>query len=80
MKKLIMILFAAAAFSCGDGSNRSSGANDGDLDGTGGDNTEMAEPDSTTMQSDTTSTNDMNRTQDNTETDRGEAGTERDSL
>jgi hypothetical protein len=78
MKKLIMILVAAAAFSCGDG-NRTSGANDGDLDGTGGDNTEMSEPDSTSVESDTTST-DMNRRQDNTETDRGEAGTERDSL
>ena len=79
MKKLIMILFAAVAFSCGDG-NRTSGANDGELDGTGGDNTEMAEPDSTTMRSDTTSTNDTDMRHDETETDGRDAGARRDSL
>jgi hypothetical protein len=47
MKKLIMILFAAVAFSCGDG-NRSSEGND--MNNT--ENTEAAEPDTTDMDSD----------------------------
>lgn len=75
MKKLIMILLAAAAFSCTD--NRSSERNDDAYDN---DNTEAVEPaDSTTVESDTTST-DMDRRQDDSDMDRGEAGTERDSL
>ena len=75
MKKLIMILLAAVAFSCGDG-NRSSERNDDAY----GDDTEVAEPaDSANVESDTTTTDDMNRRQDR-DTDRGEAGTERDSL
>lgn len=76
MKKLIMILVAAAAFSCGDG-NRSSERNDDAYDK---DNTEALEADSTTVDSDTTSTGDMDRRQDDGDMDRGEAGTERDSL
>lgn len=47
MKKLVMILFAATAFSCGDG-NRSS-ERDNDLDN---DNTELAEPDTTNVDTD----------------------------
>ncbi|HEY0654320.1 MAG TPA: hypothetical protein VGD65_14370 [Chryseosolibacter sp.] len=63
MKKLIMILMTAGAMtamSCGDGRTNES-ANDTD---TGGDNTELAEPaDTTSMESDTTSTQDMNQQQ-----------------
>jgi hypothetical protein len=60
MKKLIMIMMTAGALtavSCGDGQNsaRESG-NEG-----GTDNTEVAEPDTTSMESDTTSTQDMNQ-------------------
>ena len=55
MKKLIFILMAAVAFSCGDGSNRSSEREDDAKD-----NTEMAEPDSTDrIQSDSTLDKDM---------------------
>jgi hypothetical protein len=51
MKKVIMILLAAAAFSCGDGSNRASerGGEEGSY---GTDNTEQAEPDTTSIDSD----------------------------
>jgi hypothetical protein len=47
MKKLIFILMAAAAFSCGDGSNRSSERGPD----TETDNTEQVEPDTTGMES-----------------------------
>jgi hypothetical protein len=76
MKKVIMILMAAATMtvmSCGDGNRSSESANDTD---TGGDNTEVAEPaDTTTMQSDTTTTGDMDQRQDDNDMDRGESGT-----
>jgi hypothetical protein len=68
MKKLIMIVLAATAFSCGDG-NRSSERNDMDEN----DNTEQAAPDTTNTdeygrqdsemnEQDTTSTYDRNET------------------
>lgn len=68
-----MILFAAVAFSCGDG-NRSSEVNDDEIEDN---NTEMVEPADTvsTMDSDTTLTGDMNRRDDDGDMDRGEAGT-----
>ena len=60
MKKLILVLLAAVAFSCGDGSNRSSERDDGYNDM---DNRETVEPDtsdsnleSDEMESDTSST------------------------
>lgn len=63
MKKTILVLLAAIAFSCGDGSNRSSERDDGfdDMD-----NTETLEPDTTfdesdQMRSDTSSTWDQDR-------------------
>lgn len=46
MKKLIFVLLAAAAISCGDRSNRSSERENND-----GDNTETVEPDTTGMES-----------------------------
>ena len=58
MKKLMFILMAAAAMSCGDGSNRSSERDD-DATNTDADKTEQAAPDTATngsVQSDTTST------------------------
>jgi hypothetical protein len=73
MKKLIMILMAAAVMSCGDGNNNAS-ENTDDTEA-GSDRTELAEPDSTMMQSDTTSTGDMDQRQDDNDMDRGEAGT-----
>lgn len=61
MKKLILVLLAAVAFSCGDGSNRSSERDDGYNDM---DNRETVEPDtleSDEMESDTSSTWDQER-------------------
>ena len=65
MKKLILVLLAAVAFSCGDGSNRSSEREDGYNDR---DNRETVEPDTTEntlesdeMESDTSSTWDQDR-------------------
>jgi hypothetical protein len=58
MKKLIMVLMTAAAMtamSCGDGRNTARENDDDDMD-----NTEIAEPDTTSMESDTTSTRDLN--------------------
>ena len=51
MKKLILVLLAAVAFSCGDGNNRSSEREDGNNDM---DNRETVEPDTTqnTLESD----------------------------
>jgi hypothetical protein len=51
MKKVIMILLAATAFSCGDGSNRAS-ENGGEEGSSGTDNTEQVEPDTTNVDSD----------------------------
>jgi hypothetical protein len=62
MKKLILILLAATAFSCGDGSNRSSERGD-ELDNDVNDR-ELIEPDTTGMNGDsrdTTSTWDRDR-------------------
>jgi hypothetical protein len=62
MKKLIFILMAAAAMSCGDGSNRSSERDD-DMDNDA-DKTEQAAPDTATnggVQSDTTTMYDRDR-------------------
>ena len=65
LKKLILIFLAAFAFSCGDGSNRSSERDDGlnDME-----NTETVEPDTTStdmeseeMRTDTSSTWDQDR-------------------
>lgn len=55
MKKLIFIFIATIAFSCGDGSNRSSESND---ESQTEENypSEPVEPDSSEMQMDTTST------------------------
>ena len=72
MKKLIVILFAAVAFSCGDRSNQASEADDNNLNN---DNTEVVEPSDSTSMSDTTSTGDMDRRQDDGDMDRGESGT-----
>lgn len=60
MKKLIFILMAAAAFSCGDGNKSSERADDLD---DGMQNTEMAEPDSAGggIPTDTSSTWDRDR-------------------
>ncbi len=60
MKKLILVLLAAVAFSCGDGSNRSSERDNdyNDMD------RETVEPDTTSndqMESDTSSTWDQDR-------------------
>jgi hypothetical protein len=57
MKKLIFIVLAAVAFSCGDGSNRSS-----ERDDDAKENTELAEPDTTSdkIQNDSTMNDDMN--------------------
>jgi hypothetical protein len=57
MKKLIFILMAAVAFSCGGGSNRSSEREDDSKE-----NTELAEPDTTSdkIQNDSTMNDDMN--------------------
>jgi hypothetical protein len=62
MKKLIFILTAAAAMSCGDGSNRSSERDD-DMDNDA-DKTQQAAPDTATnggVQSDTTTMYDRDR-------------------
>lgn len=53
MKKLILILLAAIAFSCGDGNNRSSEAGSETEDAY---SREPMEADTTDMQTDTTST------------------------
>lgn len=55
MKKLIFILLAATAFSCGDGSNRSSERERDDMNNDLN-NRELVEPDTTGM-TDTTSVN-----------------------
>jgi hypothetical protein len=67
MKKLIMILMAAAVMSCGDGRNS---ARENEADEM--DNTELAEPDSTLTETDTTSTGDLDPRQDDGDMDRGE--------
>jgi hypothetical protein len=54
MKKLIIILFSLAAFSCGDGTNKSSERED-DLNTDLNNREELLEPDTTGM-TDTTST------------------------
>lgn len=82
MKKVIMILMTAAAMtamSCGDGSNT---ARERENDGRDADNTELAEPDTTMMETDTTSTGDMDQRQDDNDMDRGESNdaTERDTI
>ncbi len=64
MKKLIFIVLAAIAFSCGDGSNRSSERESDDMNNNDLNNRELVEPDTTGM-TDTTSM-DMN---DNTDGD-----------
>ena len=67
-----MILMAAGVMSCGDG--RNSANTEGDTDNSS-DRTELAEPDSTMTESDTTSPGDMDQRQDDNDMDRGESGT-----
>jgi hypothetical protein len=59
MKKVILIFLAAIAFSCGDGSNRSSESGTGSQ--TEQSNDAALEADTTNMQSDTTSSPGMDR-------------------
>jgi len=56
MKKLIFVLLAAAAFGCGDGTNRSSERQNDETNGLNN-REELVEPDTTSNQSDTTSVN-----------------------
>jgi hypothetical protein len=53
MKKLILIFIAAIAFSCGDKNNKSAGS---DTEGNADGQEQVAEPDSTSYKSDSTST------------------------
>lgn len=62
-----MTAAAMTAMSCGDG-RTARDREDDDLD-----NTELAEPDSTMTESDTTSTGDMDQRQDDNDMDRGES-------
>jgi hypothetical protein len=59
MKKLILILLAAVAFSCGDGTNRSSERDD-NMDNDQN-NRELVEPDTTGMTDDRNDTTSMDQ-------------------
>ena len=59
MKKVILIFLAAIAFSCGDGSNRSSESRDVETEDNYSD--DALEADTTDMRMDTTSTPGMDR-------------------
>lgn len=68
MKKLILILLAAVAFSCGDGSNRSSERED-DMNNNDLNNRELIEPDTTGMTDDSDTTSTWDRDRDNLDGD-----------
>ena len=68
MKKLILIVLAAVAFSCGDGSNRSSERGD-DMDNNDLNNRELIEPDTTGMTDDRDTTSTWDRDRDNLQGD-----------
>lgn len=78
MKKLIFILMTAAAFSCGDGSNRSSQGNDNANDGM--ENSESAEPADTTGTTGTGTTGTGAMQSDTTASPSGGAGTRSDTT
>jgi hypothetical protein len=61
MKKVILIFLAAIAFSCGDGSNRSSESTGNESQTEDNYSGDAVESDTTDMQSDTTSTPGMDR-------------------
>ncbi|MGC1241534.1 MAG: hypothetical protein WA874_08090 [Chryseosolibacter sp.] len=67
MKKVILILLAAVAFSCGDGSNRSS-ENDSEIQTEDNYSNDALESDTTQMEMDTTATPGMDRGQDGVDT------------
>ena len=63
MKKVILIFLAAIAFSCGDGSNRSSESNS-DIEAQDNYSDDALESDTTQMEMDTTSSPGMDRQSD----------------